>query len=52
MLIAAGLLAKYDGDWTPVAAYLLATVAISLLAIFCASRIKRAAVVEGQTQNI
>jgi len=51
-LIATGLLAKYDGDWTPVAAYLLVTVAISLLAIFCASRIKRAAVVEGQAQNL
>ncbi|WP_033790160.1 MFS transporter [Pantoea septica] len=40
-LIATGLLAKYDGDWTPVACYLMVTVAISLVAIFCASRVKR-----------
>lgn len=39
-LIATGLLAKYDGDWRPVAIYLGVTVAISLLAIFCASRMK------------
>lgn len=39
-LIATGLLAKYDGDWRPVAVYLGVTVAISLLAIFCASRMK------------
>lgn len=38
-LIATGLLAKYDGDWVPVAWYLGVTVAISLIAIFCASRI-------------
>ncbi|MEA4558145.1 MFS transporter [Klebsiella pneumoniae] len=41
-LIATGLLAKYDGDWRPVAVYLGVTVAISLLAIFCASRMKSA----------
>ncbi|HBT1544761.1 MFS transporter [Klebsiella pneumoniae] len=41
-LIATGLLAKYDGDWRPVAIYLGVTVAISLLAIFCASRMKSA----------
>ena len=41
-LIATGLLAKYDGDWRPVAVYLGITVAISLLAIFCASRMKSA----------
>ncbi|MGP0745171.1 MFS transporter, partial [Escherichia coli] len=41
-LIATGLLAKYDGDWRPVAIYLGITVAISLLAIFCASRMKSA----------
>ncbi|MDU5779293.1 MAG: MFS transporter [Pantoea sp.] len=40
-LIATGLLAKYDGDWMPVACYLMVTVAISLVAIFCASRVKR-----------
>ncbi|WP_063857533.1 MFS transporter, partial [Enterobacter hormaechei] len=40
-LIATGLLAKYDGDWVPVAWYLGVTVAISLIAIFCASRINR-----------
>lgn len=41
-LIATGLLAKYDGDWRPVAVYLGVTVVISLLAIFCASRMKSA----------
>ncbi|MDV3384844.1 MFS transporter [Klebsiella pneumoniae] len=41
-LIATGLLAKYDGDWRLVAIYLGVTVAISLLAIFCASRMKSA----------
>ncbi|EMX2041624.1 TPA: MHS family MFS transporter [Klebsiella pneumoniae] len=41
-LIATGLLAKYDGGWRPVAIYLGITVAISLLAIFCASRMKSA----------
>ncbi|UAK19222.1 MFS transporter [Kluyvera sp. CRP] len=40
-LIATGLLAKYNGDWVPVAWYLAATVAISLTAIFFASRSKR-----------
>ena len=35
-LIATGLLAKYDGDWVPVAWYLAFTVTISLIAIFCA----------------
>lgn len=48
-LIATGLLAKYDGDWVPVAWYLMITVAISLLAIFCASRVKRAPVAQKQT---
>ncbi len=33
-LIATGLLAKYDGDWVPVAWYLGVTVAISLIANF------------------
>lgn len=51
-LIATGLLAKYDGDWTPVAWYLIVTVAISLVAIFCASRIKREAVIQAQTQKL
>lgn len=41
-LIATGLLAKYDGDWIPVAWYLAGTVVISLIAIFCASRLKQA----------
>ena len=41
-LIATGLLAKYDGDWIPVAWYLVGTVVISLIAIFCASRLKQA----------
>ncbi|AMJ72658.1 MFS transporter [Enterobacter cloacae] len=45
-LIATGLLAKYDGDWVPVAWYLAVTVAISLIAIFCASRVKRATLVQ------
>jgi len=49
-LIATGLLAKYDGDWTPVACYLMVTVAISLAAIFFASRIKRDAVAQTQAQ--
>lgn len=48
-LIATGLLAKYDGDWVPVAWYLMITVAISLLAIFCASRVKHAPVAQKQT---
>lgn len=49
-LIATGLLAKYDGDWTPVACYLMVTVAISLVAIFCASRIKRETAAQAQAQ--
>ncbi|EOC1268558.1 MFS transporter [Cronobacter malonaticus] len=40
-LIATGLLAHSGGDWTPVAWYLAVTVAISLLAILCASRLQR-----------
>lgn len=51
-LIATGLLAKYDGDWTPVAWYLSATVAISLAAIFFASRVKRGEVIQAQTQKL
>ncbi|MEQ6277111.1 MFS transporter [Kluyvera cryocrescens] len=52
-LIATGLLAKYDGDWVPVAWYLGTTVAISLTAIFFASRSKRqSAVVNAQTSQI
>ena len=47
-LIATGLLAKYDGDWAPVAWYLLATVAISLLAIACAGRVKHRPAVQVQ----
>lgn len=50
-LIATGLLAKYDGDWTPVAWYLAVTVLISLVAIFCASRVRRAPALSGQTQR-
>ncbi|EOE7278768.1 MFS transporter, partial [Cronobacter sakazakii] len=49
-LIATGLLAHSGGDWTPVAWYLAVTVAISLLAILCASRLNsREAPVEGET---
>ncbi|EPD6681737.1 MFS transporter [Cronobacter sakazakii] len=49
-LIATGLLAHSGGDWTPVAWYLAVTVAISLLAILCASRLqRREASVEGET---
>ncbi|EUM14588.1 MULTISPECIES: MFS transporter [Enterobacter] len=51
-LIATGLLAKYDGDWVPVAWYLAVTVAISLIAIFCASRVKRATLVEAQPERL
>ncbi len=51
-LIATGLLAKYNGDWVPVAWYLAVTVAISLIAIFCASRVKQAPVVNGQTHRL
>lgn len=49
-LIATGLLAKYGGDWTPVACYLMVTVAISLVAIFCASRVKRETAAQTQAQ--
>ncbi|EPE7489156.1 MFS transporter [Cronobacter universalis] len=49
-LIATGLLAHSGGDWTPVAWYLAVTVAISLLAILCASRLNsREVPVEGET---
>lgn len=52
-LIATGLLAKYDGDWVPVAWYLGATVAISLTAIFFASRSKRQnEVINAQTSQV
>lgn len=47
-LIATGLLAKYDGDWVPVAWYLAVTVTISLIAIFCAIRVKRATLIQAQ----
>lgn len=51
-LIATGLLAKYDGDWVPVAWYLAVTVAISLIAIFCASRVKRAPANQAQPNEL
>ncbi|MCX5572666.1 MFS transporter [Enterobacter sp. E-TC7] len=51
-LIATGLLAKYDGDWVPVAWYLAVTVAISLIAIFCASRVKRTTLVQAQPERL
>ena len=51
-LIATGLLAKYDGDWVPVAWYLAVTVVISLIAIFCASRVKRAAHLQVQPERL
>lgn len=51
-LIATGLLTKYDGDWVPVAWYLAVTVAISLIAIFCASRVKRTPAVQAQPDQI
>ncbi|HCM9192371.1 MHS family MFS transporter [Enterobacter cloacae subsp. cloacae] len=51
-LIATGLLAKYDGDWVPVAWYLAVTVVISLIAIFCASRVKRAARLQVQPERL
>ncbi|HBO0699766.1 TPA: MHS family MFS transporter [Enterobacter kobei] len=51
-LIATGLLAKYDGDWVPVAWYLAVTVAISLIAIFCASRVKRTPAVQAKPDQI
>ncbi|EMQ9921668.1 MULTISPECIES: MFS transporter [Enterobacter cloacae complex] len=50
-LIATGLLAKYDGDWVPVAWYLGVTVAISLIAIFCASRINRERYLQAQPEQ-
>lgn len=51
-LIATGLLAKYDGDWVPVAWYLAVTVTISLIAIFCASRVKRATLIQAQPESL
>jgi len=52
-LIATGLLAKYNGDWVPVAWYLAVTVTISLIAIFFASRVKRAApAINAQTNEL
>ena len=50
-LIATGLLAKYDGDWVPVAWYLGVTVGISLIAIFCASRINRERHLQAQPEQ-
>ncbi|QGU36738.1 MFS transporter [Enterobacter hormaechei] len=50
-LIATGMLAKYDGDWVPVAWYLGVTVAISLIAIFCASRINRERHLQAQPEQ-
>ncbi|HHY2938705.1 TPA: MFS transporter [Enterobacter roggenkampii] len=51
-LIATGLLVKYDGDWVPVAWYLAVTVTISLIAIFCASRVKRATLIQAQPERL
>lgn len=51
-LIATGLLAKYDCDWVPVAWYLAVTVTISLIAIFCASRVKRATLIQAQPERL
>ncbi|OBS89191.1 MFS transporter [Enterobacter roggenkampii] len=51
-LIATGLLAKYDGDWVPVAWYLAVTVTISLIAIFCASRVKCATLIQAQPERL
>ncbi|EGT3571518.1 MHS family MFS transporter [Citrobacter amalonaticus] len=51
-LIATGLLAKYDGDWVPVAWYLLTTVAISLVAIFFATRVKRSPATHAQLNEL
>lgn len=51
-LIATGLLAKYDGDWVPVAWYLAVTVVISLIAIFCASQVKPTPAVQAQPDHI
>lgn len=50
-LIATGLLAKYDGDWVPVAWYLGVTVAISLIAIFFASRLKSTPSIQAQPEK-
>ncbi|MEZ0534152.1 MFS transporter [Enterobacter sp. KB-221C9] len=50
-LIATGLLAKYDGDWVPVAWYLAVTVVISLIAILCASRVKRTSLIGAQPEH-
>lgn len=50
-LIATGLLAKYDGDWVPVAWYLCVTVAISLIAIFFASRLKSTPSIQAQPEK-
>ena len=50
-LIATGLLAKYDGDWVPVAWYLGVTVGVSLIAIFCASRINRERHLQAQPEQ-
>ena len=50
-LIATGLLAKYDGDWVPVAWYLGVTVARALIAIFCASRINRERHLQAQPEQ-
>lgn len=51
-LIATGLLAKYNGDWVPMAWYLLVTVAISLTAIFFASRVKRSSAIHAQPNEL
>ncbi|MEB4673721.1 MHS family MFS transporter [Enterobacteriaceae bacterium G50] len=51
-LIATGLLAKYNGDWVPVAWYLGVTVTISLIAIFFASRSRRIDAVNVQTSGL
>lgn len=51
-LIATGLLAKYNGDWVPVAWYLAVTVAISLIAIFFASRSRSDNAVNAQTSGL
>lgn len=51
-LIATGLLAKYDGDWVPVAWYLAVTVTISLIAIFCANRVKLATLIQAQPERL
>ncbi|HCT5820832.1 TPA: MHS family MFS transporter [Citrobacter sedlakii] len=51
-LIATGLLAKYNGDWVPVAWYLIVTVAISLTAIFFANRVKRSSAIHAQPNEL